>query len=220
VLAAARLERLAESRLYLCTDVRRDRGDLPEFLDAVLAGGVDIVQLREKGLEAREEMAYAEVVAAAAARHGALWAVNDRADLALATGAPVLHLGQDDLPVPVARRVVGQHPLIGLSTHAESEVDAAIASDGIDYFCVGPCWPTPTKPGRPAPGMPLVSYAAASGTTRPWFAIGGIDLSSVDDVLAAGATRVVVVRALTEADDPEAAARALSDRLDAVVPSR
>jgi thiamine-phosphate pyrophosphorylase len=165
-------------------------------------------------------MAYAEVFAAAAARHGALWAVNDRADLALATGAPVLHLGQDDLPVPVARRVVGQHPLIGLSTHAESEVDAAIASDGIDYFCVGPCWPTPTKPGRPAPGLSLVSYAATSGTTLPWFAIGGIDMSTVDEVVAAGASRVVVVRALTEADDPEAAARALRQRLDVAVPTR
>jgi thiamine-phosphate pyrophosphorylase len=219
VLAAARLERLAESRLYLCTDARRDRGDLAEFLDAVLSGGVDIVQLREKGLEAREEMAYAEVFADAAARHGALWSVNDRADVALATGAPVLHLGQDDLPVPVARRVVGQHPLVGLSSHAESEVDAAIAADGVDYFCVGPCWPTPTKPGRPAPGLPLVSYAASSGTTRPWFAIGGIDLSTVDEVLAAGASRVVVVRALTEADDPEAAARMLRERVDAAVPA-
>ena len=217
VLAAARLERLASARLYLCTDARRDRGDLAEFLDAVLAGGVDIVQLREKGLEAREEMALAEVFADAAARHGALWSVNDRADVALATGAPVLHLGQDDLPVPVARRVVGQHPLVGLSSHAESEVDAAIAADGIDYFCVGPCWPTPTKPGRPAPGLSLVEYAArvAPPTGRPWFAIGGIDLSTVDDVLAAGATRIVVVRALTEAADPEAAARALRERLDA-----
>jgi thiamine-phosphate pyrophosphorylase len=219
-MSAARLERLANSRLYLCTDARRERGDLAEFLDAVLAGGVDIVQLREKGLEAREEMAYAEVFAATAARHGALWSVNDRADVALATGAPVLHLGQDDLPVPVARRVVGAHPLIGVSTHAEAEVTAAASARDVDYFCVGPCWPTPTKPGRPAPGTPLVSYAAASGTTRPWFAIGGIDLSTVDDVLAAGARRVVVVRALTEAGDPEAAARALRERLDAAVPAR
>jgi thiamine-phosphate pyrophosphorylase len=217
-MSAARLERLAGSRLYLCTDARRRQGDLAEFLDAVLAGGVDIVQLREKGLEAREEMAYAEVFADAAARHGALWSVNDRADVALATGAPVLHLGQDDLPVPFARRVVGDHPLIGVSTHAEAEVSAGAEARGIDYFCVGPCWPTPTKPGRPAPGLPLVSFAAekVGADARPWFAIGGIDLSTVDDVLAAGATRIVVVRALTEADDPEAAARALRDKLDAV----
>lgn len=218
VLAAARLERLAGSRLYLCTDARRTQGDLAEFLDAVLAGGVDIVQLREKGLEARQEMAYAEVFADAAARHGALWSVNDRADVALATDAPVLHLGQDDLPVPVARRVVGQHPLVGVSTHAESEVDAAATAEGVDYFCVGPCWPTPTKPGRPAPGLPLVSHAARTvgSGARPWFAIGGIDESTVDEVLAAGATRIVVVRALTAADDPEAAARSLRRRLDAV----
>jgi thiamine-phosphate pyrophosphorylase len=217
VLATARLGRLAGARLYLCTDARRERGDLAEFLDAVLGGGVDIVQLREKGLEAREELAYAEVFAAAAARHGALWSVNDRADLALAAGAPVLHLGQDDLPVPVARRVVGEHPLVGVSTHAETEVDAAATAAGVDYFCVGPCWPTPTKPGRPAPGLPLVSYAAATvgARGRPWFAIGGIDLSTVDRVLDAGATRVVVVRALTGADDPGAAATALRKRLDA-----
>jgi thiamine-phosphate pyrophosphorylase len=217
-MSAARLERLANSRLYLCTDARRERGDLAEFLDAVLAGGVDIVQLREKGLEAREEMAYAEVFAATAARHGALWSVNDRADVALATGAPVLHLGQDDLPVPVARRVVGAHPLIGVSTHAEAEVTAAASAGDVDYFCVGPCWPTPTKPGRPAPGLPLVSFAASTvgADARPWFAIGGIDLSTVDDVIAAGATRIVVVRALTEADDPEAAARALRSKLDVV----
>ena len=220
ILAAARLERLATAKLYLCTDARRERGDLAEFLDAVLAGGVDIVQLREKGLEAREEMVYAEVFAAAAARHGALWSVNDRADVALATGAPVLHLGQDDLPVPVARRVVGEHPLVGVSTHAEAEVDAAARASGVDYFCVGPCWPTPTKPGRPAPGLPLVSYAAERVGTggRPWFAIGGIDLSTVDQVLDAGATRVVVVRALTEAEDPKAAAAALRERIDAAHP--
>src|SRR5207249_3550171 len=124
----------------------------PAFLDAALRGGVDIVQLREKGLEAREEMRYAEVFADAAARHGALWSVNDRADIALATGADVLHLGQGDLPVPVARRILGQAPLVGRSTHAESEVDAAEVEPGVDYFCVGPCWPTPTKEGRPAPG--------------------------------------------------------------------
>jgi thiamine-phosphate pyrophosphorylase len=213
-------QRLADARLYLCTDARRRQGDLPEFLDAVLSGGVDIIQLREKGLEAREEMAYAEVFAEAAARHDALWSVNDRADLALATDAPVLHLGQDDLPVPVARRIVGADPLVGVSTHAEDEVAAAARAEGVDYFCVGPCWPTPTKPGRPAPGLDLVSYAArlVPPGDRPWFAIGGIDLSTVDEVLAAGATRIVVVRALTEADGPEAVARALATRLAATAP--
>src|SRR5882724_7381624 len=105
-------ERLATSRLYLCTDARRSRGDLAEFLDAVLAAGVDIVQLREKGLEAREELALLEVFAAACRRHGKLLAVNDRADLALAAGADILHLGQDDLPVEVARRILGPATLI------------------------------------------------------------------------------------------------------------
>ncbi|HYT10793.1 MAG TPA: thiamine phosphate synthase [Mycobacteriales bacterium] len=206
---------MAAARLYLCTDGRRQRGDLVEFLDAALAGGVDVVQLREKGLEAREELALLELVADAARRHGALWAVNDRADLAMAAGADVLHLGQDDLPVPAARRVIGAGPLVGRSTHDESQVQAADAEPDVDYFCVGPCWPTPTKPGRPAPGLDLVRRAA-SAATRPWFAIGGIDLDRLDAVLAAGARRVVVVRAITGADDPGAAARAFASRLRAV----
>lgn len=205
--------RLADARLYLCTGARHETGDLAEFLDAVLAGGVDIVQLREKGLEAREEMALAEVFADAAARHGALWSVNDRADVALATGTDVLHLGQDDLPVAVARRILGPSPLIGLSSHAEAEVETAAVAPGVDYFCVGPTWPTPTKPGRPAPGLALLRHASGLATARPWFAIGGVDESTLDEVLAAGATRAVVVRALTDAEDPGAAAARLSARL-------
>jgi thiamine-phosphate pyrophosphorylase len=205
-------ERLASARLYLCTDGRRERGDFAEFVAAALRGGVDILQLREKGLEARQELALLEVVADAARRHGALWSVNDRADLAAVTGADVLHLGQDDLPVPYARQLIGAAPLVGRSTHDRAQVDAADAEPDVDYFCVGPTWPTPTKPGRPAPGLDLTRYAATTAT-RPWFAIGGIDADRLDEVLAAGATRVVVVRAITEADDPEAAARALSARL-------
>ena len=207
---ADRRARLAQARLYLCTP---DRPDLAEFLDAVLSGGVDIVQLREKGIEAARELALCEVVAAAAERHGALWSVNDRADVAHAAGADVLHLGQDDLPVPAARRLLGQDVLIGRSTHDEQQVAAAAQQAGVDYFCVGPTWPTPTKPGRPAPGLPLTRYAAQLGTDRPWFAIGGIDAENLDEVLAAGATRVVVVRALTQASDPHAAAVALKGRL-------
>jgi thiamine-phosphate pyrophosphorylase len=205
-------KRLGEARLYLCTDGRRERGDLAEFLDAALRGGVDVVQLREKGLEAREELELLEVVADAARRHGALWAVNDRADVAAAAGAEVLHLGQDDLPVPYARRIVGPGPLVGRSTHDQAQVDAADAEPDVDYFCVGPTWPTPTKPGRPAPGLELTRYAAARAT-RPWFAIGGIDADRLDEVVGAGASRVVVVRAVTEAADPEAAARELRARL-------
>jgi thiamine-phosphate pyrophosphorylase len=205
--------RLARARLYLCTDARRDRGDLARFLDAVLAAGVDIVQLREKGLQAREELALLEVFAAACQRHGRLLAVNDRADVALAAGADVLHLGQQDLPVPVARRILGPGPLIGRSSHSPAQADAAAAEPGADYFCAGPVWPTPTKPGRPATGLGLLAHVARRRPARPWFAIGGITLERLGDVLAAGATRVVVVRAITDARDPAAAAAEFSRRL-------
>ncbi|MES9524240.1 thiamine phosphate synthase [Streptomyces capoamus] len=204
---------LADARLYLCTDARKRQGDLPEFLDAVLAGGVDIVQLRDKGLEAAEELEHLEVFAEACARHGKLLAVNDRADVAHAARAGVLHLGQGDLPVPAARAILGDGVLIGRSTHAEAEAAAAAVQEGVDYFCTGPCWPTPTKPGRHAPGLGLVRSTAALGTDRPWFAIGGIDLGTLDQVLDAGARRVVVVRAITEADDPGTAAAQLAKRL-------
>jgi thiamine-phosphate pyrophosphorylase len=206
-------ERLADARLYLCTDARRSQGDLPRFLDAVLGAGVDIVQLRDKGLEAAEELALLEVFAQACRRHGRLLAVNDRADVALAAGADVLHLGQDDLPVPAARRILGPGPLIGRSSHSPAQSDAAAAEPGVDYFCAGPLWTTPTKPGRPATGLSLIEHVARTGAARPWFAIGGISLDRLGEVLAAGATRVVVVRAITEADDPAAATRELARRL-------
>jgi thiamine-phosphate pyrophosphorylase len=212
-MAADLRDQLAAARLYLCTDARERQGDLAWFLDAVLAGGVDIVQLRQKGLEAGAELRYLEVFRAACAAHGALLAVNDRADVALASGADVLHLGQDDLPVAVARRILGPEPVIGLSTHAAAETDQAAAEPAADYFCTGPVWPTPTKPGRPAPGLPLVAHAAALGTARPWFAIGGIGETELDQVLATGARRVVVVRAITDAADPGAAASRLAGRL-------
>ncbi|PJN27117.1 thiamine phosphate synthase [Kitasatospora sp. CB02891] len=206
-------QQLADAKLYLCTDARREQGDLADFLDAVLAGGVDIVQLRDKNLEARQELDYLEVFADAAQRHGKLLAVNDRADVAFGARPDVLHLGQDDLPVAVARAILGEDVLIGRSCHAETEVDAAITEPGVDYFCTGPVWPTPTKPGRHAPGLDLVRYAAAADPARPWFAIGGIDHDNLDQVLAAGATRIVVVRALTAAEDPGAAAAQLAARL-------
>ncbi|MEU6297655.1 thiamine phosphate synthase [Streptomyces erythrochromogenes] len=206
---------LTDARLYLCTDARKRQGDLPEFLDAVLAGGVDIVQLRDKGMEAGEELEHLQVFAEAARRHGRLLAVNDRADVAHAIGSDVLHLGQGDIPVPAARAILGGQVLIGRSCHAEDEVAAAAAEPGVDYFCTGPCWPTPTKPGRHAPGLDLVRYAASLEQDRPWFAIGGIDATNLDEVLDAGATRVVVVRAITEASDPGAAAADLAKRVRA-----
>ncbi|MUL66380.1 thiamine-phosphate diphosphorylase [Mycobacterium sp. CBMA 234] len=219
--------RLQSANLYLCTDARRERGDLAEFADAALAGGVDIIQLRDKGsageaqfgpLEAKQELEALEVLADAARRHGALFAVNDRADIARGARADVLHLGQDDLPLSVARDIVGPDPLFGRSTHDEQQLAVSLTED-VDYFCVGPCWPTPTKPGRTAPGLDLVRAAAqavtASGSAKPWFAIGGIDLQRVPEVLAAGARRIVVVRAITAAEDPAAAARALKQALPA-----
>ncbi|MFF4225247.1 thiamine phosphate synthase [Streptomyces abikoensis] len=208
-------ERLAEARLYLCTDARKRQGDLPEFLDAVLSSGVDVVQLRDKGMEAGEELEHLAVLADAARRHGRLLAVNDRADVAHAAASDVLHLGQGDLPVPAARAILGDEILIGRSTHAEAEVAAAVAEPGVDYFCTGPCWPTPTKPGRHAPGLDLVRYAASLAPARPWFAIGGIDAGNLEQVLEAGARRVVVVRAITEADDPGEAAAQLAKRVRA-----
>ncbi|MEC3981504.1 thiamine phosphate synthase [Amycolatopsis sp. H20-H5] len=211
--------RLAEARLYLCTDARTARGDLAEFVDAALAGGVDIVQLRDKTggspLEAAHEIAALEVLAEACERHGALLSVNDRADVALAVGADVLHLGQDDIPVSLARRILGDDVVIGRSTHSVEQAEAAAAEPGVDYFCTGPCWPTPTKPGRDAPGLHLVRATAASAAARPWFAIGGIDHERLPEVLAAGASRIVVVRAITEAEDPKAAAQTLRAALPA-----
>ncbi|MFD4643915.1 thiamine phosphate synthase [Lentzea sp. NPDC058436] len=201
-------QRLADATLYLCTP---NRPDLAEFADAVLAGGVDIIQLRDKSLEAKQEIEAIELLAAATERHGKLLAVNDRADIAHAVDADVLHLGQDDLPVPLARRIIGDEVVIGRSTHDVDQMTAAADEPGVDYFCTGPCWPTPTKPGRPAPGLDLVR---ATKTDRPWFAIGGIDLTNLDEVKQAGATRVVVVRAITDAEDPRKAAELFKSELD------
>ncbi|PFG42289.1 thiamine-phosphate pyrophosphorylase [Isoptericola jiangsuensis] len=205
--------RLAAARLYLCTDAREERGDLEDFLHAVLAGGVDVVQLRDKSLDVARELELQEVVARVAAEHGALWAVNDRADVAGLTGAPVVHMGQGDLPTYAVRTLLGPDPVLGRSTHSAAQAAAADADPGVDYFCVGPLWATPTKPGRDAVGLDLLRAVAASDPATPWFAIGGIDAERLDAVLDAGATRVVVVRAITRAADPERAARELRDRL-------
>ncbi|NDK89174.1 thiamine phosphate synthase [Gordonia desulfuricans] len=210
--------RLAGARLYLCTDARRDRGDLMEFVDAALAGGVDIIQLRDKGsagekqfgtLEARAELDLLAQLRRLADAHGALLAVNDRADIAALAGADVLHLGQGDLTPARAREVVGDAMIVGVSTHDPDQARSADADPAVDYFCVGPCWPTPTKPDRVAPGLGLVREVAASAPSTPWFAIGGIDEQRLPEVVEAGASRIVVVRALTAAGDPAAAATRL-----------
>lgn len=206
--------RLTSARLYLCTDGRERQGDLRRFLDRVLSGGVDVVQLRQKGIEAADELRLLEVFRTACDRHGALLAVNDRADVAYAAGADVLHLGQDDLRSQTARQIIGDGPIIGLSTHSNAQADDAAADPCVDYFCAGPVWATPTKPGRPAAGLGLISYVAGLAATRPWFAIGGIDEATIGDVIEAGARRVVVVRAITQAEDPGAAAARLASLLD------
>jgi thiamine-phosphate pyrophosphorylase len=205
--------RLVRARLYLCTDARERQGDLPEFLDTVLANGVDIVQLRQKGLEARQEIEYLSVFREACDRHRALLAVNDRADVAYAVHPDILHLGQDDLPVKLARGILGEDILIGRSTHSDEQAAAAFTEPGVDYFCAGPIWQTPSKAGRPAAGPKLIEYVAAHQPVRPWFAIGGIDLANLDQVMAWGAGRAVVVRAITDAADPGAAAAELARRL-------
>jgi thiamine-phosphate pyrophosphorylase len=207
--------RFAQARLYLCTDARQRQGDFRDFLTAAYAGGVDIIQLREKGLEARDELQFLEVLAEVADAAGKLWAVNDRADIAYASGAPILHLGQDDLPVPAARDIVGDEVIIGRSTHSPAQFDAAVVEPRVDYMAAGPTWTTPTKPGRAAAGASLISHAARAGVPeRPWFAIGGIEnVDRLDEVIGLGARRAVVVRAITQSDDPEAAARAFATRL-------
>jgi thiamine-phosphate pyrophosphorylase len=210
-----RRARLADARLYLCTPIRPD---LDGFADAVLAAGVDVIQLRDKQAEAGPLLEAASVLRAAADRHGALFAVNDRADVALAAGADVLHLGQDDLPMAWARRVLGDGVLLGRSTHDLDQARRA-ATEPWDYLAVGPVWPTATKPGRPAVGTGLVRAVAGLAPSAPWFAIGGIDEANLDEVTGAGATRVVVVRAIIDAPDPVAATRGLRRRLDALAPA-
>lgn len=210
---AARLDRLRTSRLYVCTDSRSAQGDLPEFLDAAYAGGVDIIQLRDKGLEARAEIEALEVLREAAHRHGKLFSVNDRADVALLVGADVFHIGQGDLTSEQARTVLGPDVILGRSTHSIEQAHAAEADPEIDYFCLGPVWETPTKPGRAAIGVePL--RALATRAAKPWFAIGGISFGErLAEVQATGAQRIVVVRAVTAADDPAAAATELKQAL-------
>jgi thiamine-phosphate pyrophosphorylase len=193
---AQRLERLDRSRLYVCTDSRPDSGDLVEFARDAIDGGVDLLQVRDKELEARGEIEALLEVRDVVRSRGALLAVNDRADVAALVDADVLHVGQGDLTTAQARRIVGDGMLIGRSTHSEHQLLEADSDPGLDYFCVGPVSETPTKPGRSAVGLELVRFAAQHAS-KPWFAIGGIDSHDrVRAVVTAGATRIVVVRAV------------------------
>jgi thiamine-phosphate pyrophosphorylase len=208
-LLAERRERLDRARLYLCTPIRPD---LAGFADSVLGAGVDVIQLRDKQSEAVPLLEAAAVLREVADRHGALLAVNDRADVALAAGADILHLGQGDLPMDWARRIVGPGVLLGRSTHGLEQVKCAIA-EGWDYFAVGPVYPTATKPDRQAVGTSLLQAVADLAPPVPWFAIGGVDATNLSEVTTSGASRIVVVRAITDARDPGAAATDLARRL-------
>ena len=188
----------ADRRLYLVTPARPG---LPDLIEAAVAGGVDLVQVREKRLSDAQLLRALEDAREVTRRLGIPLVVNDRPDLAVLAEADGIHVGQDDLPVDAVRRFGLP---VGLSTHAPAEIEAADA----DYIGVGPVHATPTKEGRPAVGLELVRHAAAHAT-QPWFAIGGIDRANVEQVVAAGATRVAVVRAIADAPDPEAAAREL-----------
>jgi thiamine-phosphate pyrophosphorylase len=200
---------LASRRLYLCTP---DRPDLAAFIEACIAGGVDIVQLREKHLEARALVARARLAALVCRNHGVPFVMNDRPDLALEVEADGVHVGQDDAPPALARRIVGPHVLVGLSTHAPAQLDAA-ASEPVDYLSAGPVVPTPTKPGRPGTGLEYPAYAATHARV-PWFVTGRATPDTVPAMVAAGARRFVVVRWLTRAADPTAAARSLVHAID------
>jgi thiamine-phosphate pyrophosphorylase len=206
-----RRERLARARLYFVTDVRPG---LDRLLGAALAGGVDMVQLRDKSASDDDLVAAARTFRAACDEHGALFWLNDRPELVPECEADGVHVGQDDAPLAEVRRQVGPDVLIGLSTHAPEEFDAALRSDA-DQLSVGPVWETPTKEGRPAAGLEYVRHAASRRAERPWFAIGGIDSGNVAEVVAAGATRIVVVRAIRDAADPRAAAAELRRALPA-----
>ncbi len=211
---ADRRERLRASRLYLVCGVPGDppdAGRLPDLLRAAVAGGTDIVQLRDKRLGDDELTAVAHAARALCERIGALFVVNDRPAVAAEVQADGIHVGQDDLPVEQVREIVGPEMLIGLSTHAESEIDG-VDPALVDYIGVGPVHETPTKEGRPAVGVELVRYAAANARV-PFFAIGGLNAENIDEVIEAGAGRAVVLRAIAAAADPQAAARELREKL-------
>jgi thiamine-phosphate pyrophosphorylase len=201
-------ERLATARLYLVCDARP-----LEWLRTALRGGVDLVQLRDRSLGDHGLVAAAHAFRAAAAEAGALFIVNDRPDLVEACGADGVHVGQDDPTPAEARAAVGPERIVGRSTHAPAQADAAEADADVDYLAVGPVHATPTKPGRPAAGVDYVDYAART-VTKPWFAIGGLDATNVREAIDRGARRIVVVRAIAGAADPEAAARELRHALE------
>ena len=199
--------------LYLCTP---DRPDLEQFVDACIAGGVDVVQLRDKELDARSTMDRARRLLKVCRNHGVPFILNDRPDLALEVEADGVHVGQDDAPPSLARRLLGPDAIIGLSTHAPNELDDALEEPVVDYLSAGPVSPTPTKPGRSGTGLRYLTYVVERAKT-PWFVTGGVTPDSVKLMAAAGARRFVVVRYLTEAEDPKAAAKTLREAISKAI---
>ncbi|MGH2981082.1 MAG: thiamine phosphate synthase [Solirubrobacterales bacterium] len=200
-----RRERLRTARLYFVCDARPHGEDPEALLRAALTGGADIVQLREKQLDRRAIERSGATFRRLCDTYSALFIVNDDPALAVSCRADGVHLGQDDVTAAEARETLGPDALIGLSTHSREQIDGAA---GADYISVGPVWETPTKEGRPAVGLELVEYAAQHASP-PFYAIGGIDHSNAHEVVAAGARRICVVRAIRDADDPAAAAAEL-----------
>lgn len=213
---AERGDRLERSRLYFVVEAVVAGHPADAIVAAALAGGADVVQLRDKQADDAALVAAAARFRALCDEHGALFVVNDRPDLARACGADAVHVGQSDVTVAEARRAAGEDVLVGLSTHSPQQFEEGLAA-GADYLCAGPVHETPTKPGRPATGLGYVRFAAERAGDRPWFAIGGIDARNVREVAEAGARRVVVVRAIRDAADPRAAAHELRERLEAGV---
>jgi thiamine-phosphate pyrophosphorylase len=211
-LGTDRRARLTAARLYLVTGSAPGAGELPDLLRAASAGGVDIVQLRDKQLADDELVSVAHAMRALCEVLGLLLIVNDRPFVAAEVGADGVHVGQDDLPPAEVRELVGEDMLVGLSTHAPAEIDA-VDPALVDYIGVGPVHETPTKRGRPAVGTGLVRYAAAKSPV-PFFAIGGLNAGNVAEVIEAGATRVCVLRAIADAEEPERTARELRELLD------
>jgi thiamine-phosphate pyrophosphorylase len=206
-----RRERLRTARLYFVCEALPGGKNPEALLQAALGGGVDIVQLREKELDREQIERAASTYRRLCDTYSALFVVNDDPYLALSCNADGVHLGQDDMPAEEAREILGPEAVVGLSTHSEQQVAAAAAAP-VDYVSVGPIWETPTKEGRPGVGLGLVEHAAAAAP-HPFFAIGGIDLSNVDRVVAAGARRLGVVRAIRDAGDPASAAAGLREAL-------
>jgi thiamine-phosphate pyrophosphorylase len=210
---ADRRARLAAARLYLVVDAAPEPHTLPDLLRAAAAGGVDIVELRDKSLSDDELAAVANAARALCERIGLLLTVDDRPAVALEVGADGVHVGQDDMPAEDVRLLLGPDMLIGLSTHSEQEI-AAAAGAPVDYISVGPVHESQTKPGRAAMGAPLLRYAAGHARV-PFFAVGGLNAGNLAEALAAGASRIAVSHAVLAAQDPEQAARALREQLGA-----